>query len=870
MSDSSGEKTPTPPVEGTDHTKSPQLPPTVQPHAPPRQPVQDQTAAEPPSQPSQKSGTPSPNLQQDPKYDGSNRSPQLRFQDLTSAADLRCSFSHPHMARPLEIMESIKGLHELHQQGGLTQEEFTQAKQQILDSGSSAMSAPSSKSHRSQKRRHRRHGRRSSKSSSSSDSRSSHRTRNNNSSSSRSRAKSKSTRHRSSRRSKFSNDSSSSSTSSDSSDDCFIVVPRANVWRSLNTRLNDGSIDHDSAILHLSTSPDGFVTVRSPLLTGSPNTGGCRATPGEEVPFTTQQVTRSRADRYEPIPGDDPLSRRDVGAVVSAGAGVVGDSEDAGIAAVNVDVGDVLVPSPNSVGLAAGSATGSAGAATVAAVRARQPGSLTGSDTTREKNKYGTFLNREEAVRVVGSMASVRAELNREDVVRVKYFNSRGRAGNHFSDVELHTSELREPVFLHKGRSQVVYEKPTPNATALRRSKDDPAIAMLPSQDSQVFHLTEMTPDERKAWEEMSSLPSRSSASRSSKSSYLEQSLNWYWIDVTGRDPSRKRYNATLRFLTSRFKLCESFLVDRDHMLVLPQVCESPNYPDQYLLNLRVATDKIAISDDSVMELTNRWIIVVDLRQHIVITLHRVDTHSMANLRMLWRKVIENNDVSFQEFLLKIIDDAIRTYQTSIDVHADILDKCEAKLFVETSSTSVPVASGHYVDMRILHHFAGSSRSLFLRRLLDDKDRSPMNKGEMNSFLHHLHRRTSVQHRMLNLTQTVLVKAFTKLRLCSKEMADQMCASCIEISDRALEVRDDAKTLLDLHISLQSFRTNELMAVLTRVSLLFTPVTFLAGVYGMNFQKNFPELTWEYGYPFFWVMCLVLVFVMQIFFLREQ
>lgn len=822
----------------------------------------------PPLQPQGNSALSSPSafaFPHDSRSDTNSRSNMNRPQDFPSAADLRCSFSHSHMARPLEIMESIKGLHELHQQGGLTQAEFTQAKQQILDSGSSVTSVPSTKSKRSRTRRHRRRGRHGSRNSSTSTASRGPRGNASRSSDDRSHAKTKSTRHRSSRSGRTRKSSKDSSSSSDSSSDRFIVVPRANVWRSLNARLEDDNADHESSIHHLATSAHGYAEMHSPLL-AAPGTGssGFRVVRGDGLPYMASPPPQSsgcRADGYEAVPGDDPLSR-----------GMASPCST-----------DALLPSPNTAGIAGtvrsgsgggvtSAGTGSCSAAAVAAAAAAlgvHPNSLTGSDS-RDKGKYGTLLSREDAIRV-GDTSSVRAELNREDIVRVKYFNSRGRAGSHFSDVELHTSELREPVFLQKGHSQVVVKPADPSsASGTRHGKDDTVLVAMPTHDSEVFQLTDMTPDARRAWEEMTNTSTGSTTSPSSKSSFLEQSLNWYWIDVTGRDPSRRRYNTVLRLLTNRFKLCGSFLVDRDHTLVLPQVCESPNYPGQYLLNLRVATDKIAISDDSVMELTNRWIIVVDLKQHVVITLHRVDTHSMANLRMLWRKVIENSDVSFQEFLLKIIDDAIRTYQTSIDVHADILDKCEAKLFVETSTITVPVPSGHYVDMRILHHFAGSSRSPFLRRLLDDQDRSPMKKGEMNSFLHHLHRRTSVQHRMLNLTQTVLVKAFTKLRLCSREMADQMCASCIEVSDRALEVRDDAKTLLDLHISLQSFRTNELMAVLTRVSLLFTPVTFLAGVYGMNFQKNFPELTWEYGYPCFWAMCLVLVCVMQVFFLREK
>ncbi|TPP53196.1 CorA-like Mg2+ transporter family protein [Leishmania donovani] len=690
-----------------------------------------------------------------------------------ASAEARVSNAHSYARRPLEIVESIRGLHELHQKGGLTREEFAQAKQQILDSAASSASTYKSKSKRSRGRRHRRRGRRSR------------------------------------------NSSRSASTST-------CTRPSRDARSRATTGVDPRSASH------------------------RPSRFGSRERGGQEECCAGAHGRHG----YQEIPSEDPLTSN-----LASSAAVPTPT-----LATAADTKDGPFASPS------GSAIGAATAATGSSV-ARYATSATVPDG-RGKAKYGAFLHRDDGARAGGPAPHIHAVLNKEDVVCIQYFNSRGGSGNHFRDVELHTSQLRDPIFVHKGQSQVIPAKPRTSVT--KPGHDEPVMMAMPTRDSQVFQLAEMTLEERRAWEEMTTTHSSSSKSRRAKSSYFEQSFNWYWVDVTGRDASRQQYNATLRYLTNRFKLCESFLVDRDHTLVLPQVCESPIYAGQYLLNLRVATEKIAISDDSVMELTNRWIIVVDLKQHIVITLHRVDTHSMANLRSQWKRVIENSNVSFQEFLLKIIDDAIYTYHLSLDVHTALLEKCEAKLFVEKPAVTTPEVSGHYIDKRILHHFAGSSRSPFLRRLLDEQDRSPMNKGEMNSFLHHLHRRTSVQHRMINVTQAVLAKAFTKLRLCSREMAGQMCASCIEISDRALEVRDDAKTLLNLHISLQSFRTTELMAVLTRVTMLFTPVTFLAGVYGMNFQKNFPELTWDYGYAFFWTLCIILVIAMHVLFVREH
>jgi magnesium transporter len=52
-----------------------------------------------------------------------------------------------------------------------------------------------------------------------------------------------------------------------------------------------------------------------------------------------------------------------------------------------------------------------------------------------------------------------------------------------------------------------------------------------------------------------------------------------------------------------------------------------------------------------------------------------------------------------------------------------------------------------------------------------------------------------------------------------------------------------------------SHRMNEIMKVLTIVGTVFIPITFLAGVYGMNF-KHMPELELTWTYPSFWILCL--------------
>ena len=94
-----------------------------------------------------------------------------------------------------------------------------------------------------------------------------------------------------------------------------------------------------------------------------------------------------------------------------------------------------------------------------------------------------------------------------------------------------------------------------------------------------------------------------------------------------------------------------------------------------------------------------------------------------------------------------------------------------------------------------------------------------------------------------------------------------------QIIDIIENYRDLTSGLMDVYHSSLSFRTNEIMRVLTLVSTFFMPLTFLAGVYGMNFRDspyNMPELGWRYGYIAFWGASLTISFGMLVFFRRKK
>jgi magnesium transporter len=80
---------------------------------------------------------------------------------------------------------------------------------------------------------------------------------------------------------------------------------------------------------------------------------------------------------------------------------------------------------------------------------------------------------------------------------------------------------------------------------------------------------------------------------------------------------------------------------------------------------------------------------------------------------------------------------------------------------------------------------------------------------------------------------------------------------------------DEANSLLNIYLSSTSQKTNEVMKLLTIFSAFFLPLTFLVGVYGMNF-KFMPELNWEYGYYLTWGAMLGISLSIFIWFKRRE
>lgn len=127
-------------------------------------------------------------------------------------------------------------------------------------------------------------------------------------------------------------------------------------------------------------------------------------------------------------------------------------------------------------------------------------------------------------------------------------------------------------------------------------------------------------------------------------------------------------------------------------------------------------------------------------------------------------------------------------------------------------------------------------------------------------------RKISVYHRevLARLSRGDFMLVSEKERFYYRNVYDHL----VRVGDSFEGFRESISTLIEMHVSMSSQRLNQIMKVLTIFSSIFLPITFLAGVYGMNFHV-FPELSWHWAYAGFWVVVIGISVAMLLFFKRQ-
>ena len=139
--------------------------------------------------------------------------------------------------------------------------------------------------------------------------------------------------------------------------------------------------------------------------------------------------------------------------------------------------------------------------------------------------------------------------------------------------------------------------------------------------------------------------------------------------------------------------------------------------------------------------------------------------------------------------------------------------------------------------------------------------------------IHHLKRELIFLRRQIwplrEVLNSLVKDPSPRIREMSRVFLRDVYDHTIQVIDTVESFRDFLSGMLDLYLSTLSNRMNEVMKVLTIMATLFIPLTFIAGIYGMNFEYM-PELNWKWSYPLLWVLLIALAGLMLLWFKRKK
>ncbi len=290
-----------------------------------------------------------------------------------------------------------------------------------------------------------------------------------------------------------------------------------------------------------------------------------------------------------------------------------------------------------------------------------------------------------------------------------------------------------------------------------------------------------------------------------------QSSHSFDWIDV--ENPSVQE----LQEIASRYGLHQSSVedcLDPDHLPKYEEI------DDTFFIVLRIFDPQSKPDSDTIQEVS-RKISIFHSGKHLI-TIHRSPQPFLIHLKA---KYVDTNKAENElQLLCAIVQKVLMSYEDPGDKLSAEIDFYESKIFL--------------------------------------KSRTP----DLLKSLYRIKRKSSVIRRILVLSKDILN------RLEGKKIKGTVIR---ELHDRYLmidmsydQIWEEIHTLLSLYLSISSQKTNEVIRVLTIFSVFFMPLTFIVGIYGMNFRWM-PELQWPYGYPASIVVMMLITGVIYMWFKRK-
>jgi magnesium transporter len=240
---------------------------------------------------------------------------------------------------------------------------------------------------------------------------------------------------------------------------------------------------------------------------------------------------------------------------------------------------------------------------------------------------------------------------------------------------------------------------------------------------------------------------------------------------------------------------------------------EKTNKVDFYIF--RAYTSDIKFQIDEVGEMSNK--IAFFLFEDKLITIHR------AHFNFL--ELLEDKHSKINELFLKIVRLMLETFQKPTIDLSNKIDEIEKTIFLK------------------------DPRNIYLEELYYIKSQSRILK------------------KVLQITQSVIEHAAQNFTQSSQyQDIKDVLLNLLIVNEESVE---NANQLMNTYLSISNQKNNEVVRLLTIFSAFFLPLTFIVGVYGMNFEFM-PELTWKLGYYFSIALMVIIVIVIYIWFRRKK
>ncbi|MCD6064518.1 MAG: Mg2 transporter protein CorA family protein [Flavipsychrobacter sp.] len=291
-------------------------------------------------------------------------------------------------------------------------------------------------------------------------------------------------------------------------------------------------------------------------------------------------------------------------------------------------------------------------------------------------------------------------------------------------------------------------------------------------------------------------------------SNISEHGFEWYDISA----PSKEELNE----LATKYGLHPALINDCLQPGHLPKYEKMDEYS---FVIFRIHVDTGSKNADSVLELTDK--VAVFFAEKFIITVHKDEQPFLYSLGKL---VAANRCTSTAQLLNQIIYTGLNTYEESVNTLSQAVDYYEEVVFLRPKKIS-------------------------------------MLKG-----LYHLKRKIDLVRRMLILSYEIIDFVDSETgNVDTRDTRDEY----VKLQHMFDVLSEDLHQLLNVYFSASSQRTNEIIRVLTIFSVFFLPLTFIVGVYGMNFDFM-PELTWKLGYPGVIVLMVAVTVLIFLWFKRKK